>query len=116
MTEIAARDALSNAIRYWEPRRILYNAVLLLIVATTYWANLPASRAAVNADSLQVLFVLAVLANVVYCAAYIVDVVAQISAFRSRWLRVRWMLLGLGVLFAGVLAHFFSGGLFAHST
>jgi hypothetical protein len=57
-----------------------------------------------NADSLLVLFVLAVLANVAYCAAYIVDVVAQISAFRSTWLRIRWMLLGLGVLFAGVRA------------
>lgn len=115
MTEFAARDALSDAIRYWEPRRILYNAVLLLVVATTYWANLPASSAVLNADALQVLFVLAVLANVAYCAAYIADVVAQISAFRGIWLRVRWMLLAIGVLFAGVLAHFFSGGLFARS-
>jgi hypothetical protein len=116
MTEIAARDALSDAIRYWEPRRILYNAALLLVVAVTYWANLPASRASVNADSLQVLFVLAVLANVAYCAAHAVDVVAQLSAFRGTWLRVRWMLLVVGILFAGVLAHFFSGGLFAHLT
>jgi hypothetical protein len=115
MTEIAARDALSDAIRYWEPRRILYNTVLLLVVAVTYWANLPASRAGLNADSLQVLFVLAVLANIAYCAAYVGDVVAQISAFRGMWLRVRWILLVVGVLFAGVLAHFFSGGLFAHS-
>ena len=104
------------SIRYWEPRRILYNAVLLLVVAITYWANLPASRAAMNADSLQVLFVLAVLANVGYCAAYIVDVVAQISAFRSRWLRVRWMLLGLGVLFAGVLANSSAGSKLIAST
>ena len=116
MTEITVRDALSDAIRHWEPRRILYNAALLLVVAVTYWANLPASRAVVNADSLLVLFVLAVLANVAYCAAYIVDVVAQISAFRVVWLRVRWMLLVVGVLFATVLAHFFSGGLFAHPT
>ena len=113
MTEITARDALSDAIRYWEPRRILYNAVLLVVVAVTYWATLP--RAILNADSLQALFVLAVLANVAYCAAYAVDVVAQISAFRGIWLRVRWMLLIVGLLFAGVLAHFFSGGLFAHS-
>jgi hypothetical protein len=116
MTEIAARDALSDAIRYWEPRRILYNVVLLLVVAATYWANLPTSRSIVNADCLQVLFVLAVLANVAYCAAYVVDVIAQISAFRGAWRRGRWMLLVVGVLFAGVLAHFFSGGLFAHST
>jgi hypothetical protein len=115
MTEIAARDALSNALRYWEPRRILYNAILLLVVAGTYWANLPASRASVNADSLQVLFVLAVLANIAYCAAYAADVIAQISAFRGSWLRMRWTLLVIGILFAGVLAHFFSGGLFARS-
>ena len=115
MTEISARDALSDAIRYWEPRRVLYNAVLLLVVAITYWANLPASQTIVNADSLQVLFVLAVLANVAYCAAYVADVVAQMSAFRGVWLRVRWMLLVVGVLFAGVLAHFFSGGLFSRS-
>jgi hypothetical protein len=116
MTEITARDALSDAIRYWEPRRILYNAALLLVVAITYWANLPASRVVVNADSLLVFFVLAVLANVAYCAAYVVDVIAQISAFRGKWLRVRWMVLLIGVLFAGVLAYFFSGGLLGHST
>ena len=116
MTEVTARNALTDAIRYWEPRRILYNAVLLVVVAVTYWANLPASRAILNADSLQVLFVLAVLANVAYCAAYAVDIVAQISAFRGIWVRARWMLLVVGVLFAAVLAHFFSGGLFAHST
>src|SRR3981189_2233108 len=29
MTEIATRDALSDAIRYWEPRRILYNTVMI---------------------------------------------------------------------------------------
>jgi hypothetical protein len=115
MTEISARDALSNAIRYWEPRRIVYNAALLLVVAVTYWAKSPASQVGVNADTLLVLFVLAVLANVAYCAAYVVDVVAQISAFREMWLRVRWMLLVVGVLFAGVLAHFFSGGLFIAS-
>jgi hypothetical protein len=115
MTEIAARDALSDAIRYWEPRRILYNVVLLLIVGLTYWANLPASRSIVISDSLQALFALAVLANVAYCAAYAVDIVAQISTFRGRWLRVRWIFLAVGMLFAGVLAHFFSGGLFARS-
>ncbi len=79
MAEIAARDALSDAIRYWEPRRFLYNAVLLLVVAATYWANLPDSRALVNADSLLVLFVLAVLSNGAYCAAYGVHVVSTAS-------------------------------------
>jgi len=115
MTEIAARDALSDALRYWEPRRILYNAVLLIVVAVMYWSNLPASRTVLNADTLLVLFVLAVLSNVAYCAAYVVDVITQMSAFRGTWLRVRWILLAIGMFFAGGLAYFFSGGLFIHA-
>src|SRR5689334_9116926 len=88
MTETTARAALSDAIRYWEPRRILYNFALLGVVATLYFTNLPESRANISTDSLQVLFVLAVLANVAYCAAYIVDVVAQLSSFRPTWFRL----------------------------
>lgn len=116
MTETTARVALSDAIRYWEPRRILYNLALLVVVAALYFTNLPESRASINTDSLQVLFVLAVLANVAYCAAYVVDVVAQLSSFRSTWLRLRWTLLLVGVAFAAILANFFSRGLFVHST
>lgn len=58
MTETTARAALSDAIRYWELRRILYNAVLL---------------------------------------------------------RLRWILLLIGVAFAAVVASFFSRGLLVHS-
>ena len=69
-----------------------------------------------NADAVQVLFVLAVLANIAYCVAHAVDVVAQLSSFRGRWLGVRWTLLVVGVVFPAVLANFFSRGLFAHTT
>jgi hypothetical protein len=116
MAEITARVALSDAIRYWELRRILYNVVLLGVVAAVYFTNLPGSRQALGADGVQVLFVLAVLANVAYCAAYIVDVVAQLSSFRPTWLRLRWIILLVGVAFAAVLANFFSRGLFVHLT
>jgi hypothetical protein len=64
----------------------------------------------------QGLFVLAVLANVAYCAAHLVDVVAQLSAFRMQWLKLRWILLLAGSAFAAVLANFFSQGIFAHAT
>ena len=110
------RDAISSSIRYWEPRRLIYNVVLLLVVLASFLASWPASKASLNAELGLSLFVLAVLANVAYCAAYVVDVIAQISAFRGTWLRVRWILLVIGVLFAGVLAYFFSGGLFIQST
>src|SRR5579872_3860128 len=100
MPEITARDALSNAVRYWEPRRILYNGVLAIVVGAIYVANLPTSRLDLTFDLIQGVFVLAVLANAAYCAAYVVDVLAQLTSFRPDWLRFRWALLLLGLTFA----------------
>ena len=114
MQDITARQALSDALRYWEPRRILYNGALVLVVASVYVAHLPASRLGVTPDALQGLFVLAVLANVAYCAAYPVDFGVQLSAYRALWLRTRWLLLVIGIAFAGVLAHFFCVGIFGN--
>jgi hypothetical protein len=114
MSQVTARDALSEAVRYWEPRRVLYNGVLLAVVAAVYCANLPKARSDLTFDALQALFVMAVLANVAYCAAYVVDVIAQLTTYRSVWLRFRWTLLLIGLAFAAVLANFFSHGFFAH--
>lgn len=114
MPDVTPKQALSDALRYWEPRRILYNVALGLVVVVVFLANLPSSRSSLSFDLLQGLFVLAVLANVAYCAAHIVDIVLQISAYRTTWLRVRWILLAIGVAFAAVLANFFSRGLFAN--
>jgi hypothetical protein len=71
------------------------------------------SRGNLSFDSAQILFVLAVLANVAYCAAHAVDVVLQLSTYRPFWLRVRWALLALGITFAAILANFFARGFFA---
>lgn len=45
-------------------------------------------------------------ANVAYCAAYIVDIFVQTSAFRDQWQQFRWLLFTLGVAFAAVLARY----------
>lgn len=113
MSQISVRDALSDALRYWEPRRILYNLALLAVVVAIYYQHLPRIRLELTFNSFQGLFVLAVLANVAYCAAYFVDIAAQMSAFRSAWVRFRWMLLLVGLAFACVLANFFSQAIFA---
>jgi hypothetical protein len=113
MADVSARKAISAAIRYWEPRRILYNAVLLVEVAVIFVLKLPDSRGNLSVDLALFLFVLAVLANVAYCACYVVDVAAQVSAFREIWLRFRWSLFVVGTAFAGVLTYFFSSGLFS---
>jgi hypothetical protein len=112
VVEVTEREALSQAIRYWEPRRLLYNAVLLIVVVAVFVLGLAISRSQLNLNLVLFLFVLAVLANVAYCACYVVDVVAQLSVFRGTWLRFRWGLFVIGVAFAGVLTYFFATGIF----
>jgi hypothetical protein len=115
MTSITPRDALSDAIRYWEPRRILFNVVLAIVTGTVYMANFPHFRQGSNFGTIPTLVILAVLANVAYCAAYLVDIPAQLSSFRYTWLRIRWVLLLVGLVVAAILANFFAGGLFGRA-
>jgi len=107
------RDYLGNAIRYWEPRRILYNLLLAGVVIFHFVRRLPSSKIVLQFDSLLFLFVMAVLANVAYCAAYVPDVFAQMSNLRESWLRYRWAVLVVGLAFAAVLTHFWSSAMFA---
>jgi hypothetical protein len=101
-------ELASDAIRFWEPRRPLYNTALAAVVLIHFFAAWPASRAFLTRDMLLGLFVLAVVANVCYCAAYVVDLFAQSSAARGGWPRRRWALFVTGTAFAAVLAHFIS--------
>jgi hypothetical protein len=106
------RESATDAIRYWEPRRVLYNLALGLVVVLCFVLYLPASRLALTLERLQQLFILAVLANVAYCAAYPVDVFAQVSAFRDEWRSCRWILFTIGILFAAILTRFITLGMF----
>jgi hypothetical protein len=107
------REAVSDAIRYWEPRRLVYNAVLALIVLFYFFRAYPASKAALELNAILGLFLLAVLANIAYCGAYIADVFAQWSSYVDFWRRYRWVLLVIGMLFAGILTRFFSIAMFS---
>ena len=102
MNEMTISEMLTDAIRYWEPRRIVYNAILAAVVVTPFVLHWPESRSAVSLDLLQRFFILAVLANVAYCAAYVVDIAVQSSAFRASWKSYRWVLFLIGVVFASV--------------
>jgi hypothetical protein len=70
------RDCATDAIRFWEPRRVLYNLVLTTIVVIYFGISYPMSRTMLTLDFCLELFLLAVVANVAYCAAYIVDIFA----------------------------------------
>jgi hypothetical protein len=111
----ALREVLTDAIRFWEPRRIAYNVVLALVVIAVCAFFWPQSRAALTLELAQRLFILAVLANVAYCAAYLVDVPAQLSDFAAAWRRHRWILFAVGVTFAGILTRFLAVGMFGRA-
>jgi len=108
------RESLTDAIRDWEPRRILYNVVLAAIVLTYFGLNYPASKESwLSLNGGLFIFMLAVLANVAYCAAYVADIFAQSSGFRLVWVKYRWILLIIGILFAGTITRFFALAMFA---
>jgi hypothetical protein len=110
-TQPGFQDLLTDALRYWEPRRIVYNAALFLVVVGRFVSEWPASAAAITFDGFVSLFILGVLANVAYCAAYVVDLGVQHSTLREAWRPRRKYLLLVGVLFGCALAYFISRGL-----
>lgn len=75
------REYLTDAIRFWEPWRILYNLTLAAVVIIYFAIGYPQSKSTLTVDFCLGLFMLAVIANVAYCAAYVVDIFAQASAF-----------------------------------
>lgn len=107
------REAASDAVRFWEPRRILYNLLLAVVVIAYFLRGLPSSRSALSLDFFQSLFLLAVLANVAYCAAYLPDVFVQFTDLRPAWLKYRWILFLIGASFAAIITRFFSLAFFA---
>src|SRR5207245_9000444 len=79
------RESVSDAIRFWEPRRLVYTAHLSVIVPSYLFRAFPASKAVLTLDAILGMFLLVVLANVAYCAAYIADAFAQWSTYRDMW-------------------------------
>ena len=86
----------SNAFRFWEPRRIIYNLVLLAIVVAWFAISWPHFRPAMNFLDIGRLFILGALANVLYSAAYLADVLLQLFNGQLQINRFRWMIWGSG--------------------
>ena len=106
------RESLGSAIRYWEPRRLVYNIVLAAIVLVYFGLSYPATKSLVSIDSILFLFLLVVLANVANCAAYLVDIFVSASSCREQWHKRRWIIFLIGLLFAGIITRFFALGMF----
>src|ERR1039457_2370499 len=96
-------------IRYWELRRIWYNAALTLLVAWWIVRTWPHFEPAFTLGSLGRMFILAVLANVCYSTAYVVDLALLSSLQPSTRSRARAALWIAGTLFALLVATYWIG-------
>jgi hypothetical protein len=100
------RDSFSNALRYWEPRRLIYNAVLAAVTIFWFVWAWPHFLPALTLGNLLRLMGLALIANVFYCAAYLVDIPLQLSGLSALWSRRRWGLWLMGTAFAMLLTSY----------
>lgn len=94
------RETVTDALRFWEIGRVLFNLVLMLVtVLTVSWNTIFVT------EFILMLFVMGGFANACYCAAYPIDLLVQASEWRQQWRRWRWLMWFAGTLFAAALAH-----------
>jgi hypothetical protein len=93
--------SLSTAARFWERGRLTYN-LALTATAIVWFAQWPHVTQAIKPSDAGRLMVLALLANLCYCAAYLIDLAIQ-QLPNLQWTRYRWILFALGTLFAVLL-------------
>ena len=101
--------AVRSALLYWEPRRLLYNGALAALVTGWIAVTWPHFRQPLTLGNLGRLVILAALANLCYCAAYVIDVPLQElnrDSPRRRWRFPMWL---LGTLLALLFAQYWIG-------
>jgi hypothetical protein len=100
------RAIFTDSLRYWELRRIAYNLILTAIFMAWIVISWPHFRGAFTWPHFVDLAILAMFANLCYCAAYLADIPMQFSSFRQPWRHRRWLLWLAGMLFATLLANY----------
>ena len=95
-----ARTDWRATIRWWEWRRLAYNAALAATFVALTVRTWPRLQPELNRHAIPPLIVLALLANLCYSAAYLLEPLPRASMqphVRDRW---RWTLWLAGTLFA----------------
>jgi hypothetical protein len=90
---------IAGALRFWEQRRILYNLLLTMVFLWWVAVSWPLLKGAFSLVHLAQLAVLALIANVLYCAAYVAELFSKGLA-ASIWHQWRWGIWIVGTLFA----------------
>ena len=103
LNEPSPPAVIKDALKFWEMGRLGYNAVLATVTMAWVILTWPHFEPAFTLRGGLMLLVLAGIANVLYCAAYPVDLLLQYSEWRPLWRRWRWLLWAAGTLFALLL-------------
>ena len=98
------RAVFIDGARFWERGRLAYNAVQLLLTGIMVLVCWPQSRNLFVAPNPGTYISLAIAANVLFCAAYLVEAVLQIPLLRPYTRPIRWFVLIGGSVFACFLA------------
>lgn len=98
--------SFAEAARFWERQRVWYNAVLCASVVLWVAFTWPHFRPALNWVALGKMLVLAVLANLCYCAGYVAELFMQPLFSQASRTRVRWVVWTIGMLGAVVLENY----------
>ena len=106
MTDPTQPSAFREAARFWERGRLLYNAILTVIVLLWLVLTWPHFRPALTLGSFEAFFVLGLLANLCYSAAYLAEFFMQLLAPGASRRRARIAVFILGTLFALVLENY----------
>lgn len=96
-------DAVYDAGRYWERRRLTYNLVLVTITVFFYLVHVWMGYAMPVLKAVVFNLGMAVVANVLFTLAYPIDLAAR-PVFRGNMRLFRDVLFGFGMILAGVLA------------
>ncbi len=94
------RATLPEPVRYWEPRRYLYNAVLAIVIVGWVVLTWPHFDVPLSSEAIPFLVFLFVMANVCYTAAYLIDIPLQRTALAASWRQWRCLLWLAGMLLA----------------
>ncbi len=77
--------------------------VLFVIALMIFLLGQPETTSLLSFSGATDFFSLAVAANLLYCVAYLPDIVLQLSDYRERWLRWRKWFFWFGLAFASLL-------------
>ena len=98
------RTLLADAVAYWERKRLIYNAVLAVLVVVCWGADLLATEPVQLLGAALVLLFFAGIANALYCLAYPIDLGFQMTSLRQPWRQHRNWLFLAGMIVASSLA------------